>query len=195
MNRTQGLHTYFLPVSVLLVCFNACLLIGCTPQPVTTTATITTTSIMTSPPTTVTTTATTTLPAQTVTAIVTTTTTVTPTSPTQIIQTLTPAESYTLIQTNLGNPKFVIIDLRTPTELAAAGKIANSILMDYNAGIFDSQVGGLNHNMKYLIYCKSGVRSAKALATMKALYFAEVYEEAGGMNAWIAAGLPVINGP
>jgi rhodanese-related sulfurtransferase len=185
-----------LAVLLILVC-----LPGCAPRMITTTTTIITTQTTTMPPATVTDTFTTTLPAQTLTttatAIVTTTTTVTvtPTSTVPISLSLAPAEAYKLIQANTGNPSFVILDLRTPAEVAAAGKIANSILLDYNAGVFDSQVGHLNLSLRYVIYCKSGIRSGKALITMKDLNFKEVYEIAGGTNAWIAAGLPVVNGP
>jgi rhodanese-related sulfurtransferase len=187
-----------LAVLLIFVC-----LPGCKPRMITTTATIITTQTTTAAPVTVTDTFTTTLPAQTLTttaittAIVTTITTVTftPTSIVSISLSLAPAEAYKLIQANTGNSSFVILDLRTPAEVAAAGKIANSILLDYNAGVFDSQVGRLNRSFRYVIYCKSGIRSGKALLTMKDLDFKEVYEIAGGTNAWIAAGLPVINGP
>ena len=174
---------------------------GCSPDTITTTATIITTQTTTAPPLTVTDTFISTLPAQTLTMTTTMTTTTTttitpiPTTTSQISLSLAPADAYKLIQANILNPSFIIIDLRTPTELAAAGKIANSILMDYNAGVFDNQVGSLNLGLKYVIYCKSGMRSGKALTTMKSLNFKEVYEIAGGTNAWIAAGLPIVNGP
>ncbi|MBI4656251.1 MAG: rhodanese-like domain-containing protein [Elusimicrobia bacterium] len=44
----------------------------------------------------------------------------------------------------------------------------------------------------YLIYCRSGKRSANTLSLMKELGFAEAHHIEGGILAWIQAGLPVV---
>jgi rhodanese-related sulfurtransferase len=44
----------------------------------------------------------------------------------------------------------------------------------------------------YLLYCRSGNRSAQAREMMRGLGFAEVYEIDGGITAWTEAGLGVV---
>jgi rhodanese-related sulfurtransferase len=46
-----------------------------------------------------------------------------------------------------------------------------------------------------LIICRSGNRSAQARDQLHAAGFANTTSIDGGMNAWIAAGLPVVTGP
>jgi rhodanese-related sulfurtransferase len=42
-----------------------------------------------------------------------------------------------------------------------------------------------------VLSCQTGSRSAQAAATLKQAGFAEVYNLAGGMNAWQQASMPV----
>lgn len=197
-----------------LILFSGILLFsltGCTPQTITTTAVITTTQTTTAPPTTLTstfvstTTDTTTLPPQTITAIATTTETTTATMTVttvllpaatiqgQISQAISPADAYQMIQDNVGNTHFLIIDVRTPDEIAQYGKIADSVAMDYNGGVFASQIVNYPRCYTYLVYCQSGVRSLKARIEMQALYFQEVYDISGGFDAWLAARFPTVS--
>ncbi len=46
-----------------------------------------------------------------------------------------------------------------------------------------------------LIICRSGNRSAQARDQLRAAGFPNTTSIDGGMNAWIAAGLPVVTGP
>ena len=209
MNNKRLLATIVISVVVILT-----LCIGCASAPITITSTLNATVTTTEPAVTLTatttslltTTATATLPAQTTTttttatvtatatatATVTSVVTITPaaTIPGQISESIPPIDAFQLINNNAGNPSFIIIDVRTPAE-RATGFIANSILMDYNAGVFDSQVVNLSRCSTYLVYCSVGSRSLKAITEMKALYFQQVYTISGGISAWIAAGLPV----
>lgn len=84
-----------------------------------------------------------------------------------------------------------LIDIRTPEEFAQ-GRLAGAQLMDFYAPDFAEKLGKLDKNAKYLIYCRSGRRSASALETMSALGFREARDIAGGINAWSAAGYPVL---
>ena len=121
----------------------------------------------------------------------TTATTATPSSETQIIEELTPEEAFTLIQANQQSPDFVIIDVRTPEEFAS-GYLENAVNIDYNSAAFSDEIKTLDKNRTYLIYCRSGARSSPALGLMAVLQFAEVYNISGGITAWQAAGLPVV---
>jgi rhodanese-related sulfurtransferase len=110
-------------------------------------------------------------------------------TPTQIIENVTPKEAATLIQNNQNNPDFVILDVRTPEEFAQ-GYIGNAMNLDYYADTFRDELNELDKDKTYLIYCRSGNRSGKALNIMEELNFREVYNMLGGIIEWGAAGLP-----
>lgn len=122
----------------------ATILTGCTPRPVTTTATITTTATETLPSETITTT---------INAIVTVATTLTPqpTVPNQIAQDLTVTEAYNMIQDNIDNPQFVILDVRGPDEHATS-HIEGSALIDMGSDSWLATVEVLDKSYTYLIY-------------------------------------------
>lgn len=86
----------------------------------------------------------------------------------------------------------VIIDIRRPEEYAAGHLEAANLQLDYYAPDFKDQLARLDKNGSYLLYCRSGHRSGLALALMKDLGFTGIHDIAGGINAWIAAGLPVV---
>ena len=85
----------------------------------------------------------------------------------------------------------VILDVRTPQEFAD-GHLAGAVNLDYQAAGFADDLGTLDRNAPYLLYCRSGNRSAQARELMRDLGFTEVYEIDGGINAWSQAGLVVV---
>jgi len=111
-------------------------------------------------------------------------------APAQIIENITPQEAFTLIQNNKNNPDFVIIDVRTPEEFAD-GHIAGAINIDYYSETFRDELDKLDKDKTYLIYCRSGNRSGKALNIMEELNFREAYNMSGGIIEWKAEGLPI----
>lgn len=98
-----------------------------------------------------------------------------------------PAEAKAYLEAE----KPVLIDIRTADEYAA-GHLENSAQMDYYAPDFKDKLAKLDKGAKHLIYCRSGKRSAAALKIMQDMGFSDVHDIAGGINAWIAAGLPVV---
>ncbi len=120
------------------------------------------------------------------------TTTSESTNGTTIAETISAQEALDLIQENAGNADFVIIDVRTAEEFAE-GHIENAVNIDYYASTFESDIHALDKDKVYLIYCRSGNRSGKALDIMEDLGFQEVYDLGGGIVAWINAGLPTVN--
>ena len=78
----------------------------------------------------------------------------------------------------------IILDVRTPEEYEIS-RIPNSVNIDfYNPEIFMQEIGKLDKNMSYYIYCRTGVRSANSCHLMKELGFAKTYNLIGGIVDW-----------
>ena len=103
---------------------------------------------------------------------------------------VTPQEAKRLIDQNQGNPNFVVLDVRTPQEFQS-GHIKGAMNLDFYAPDFPQQLDKLDKSKTYVVYCRSGHRSAKAVALMKRLGFQRVYDVQGGIRAWAARGLPI----
>ena len=91
-----------------------------------------------------------------------------------ILTNITPQTALEMISTRLGNPDFVVIDVRTPGEYAA-GHIKQALNIDYYGTTFQNQINALDKKKAYLIYCGSGTRSGKTLEIMKNVGFTQVY--------------------
>ena len=117
--------------------------------------------------------------------------TVYPETQNQIIENITPEEAYSLIQKNMNNKKFIILDVRTPEEFASE-HIEKAVNLDYYSATFKNDLDQLDKNSAYLIYCKSGNRSGNTLNIMKDLDFREVYNMLGGIVNWKDEKLPII---
>jgi len=104
---------------------------------------------------------------------------------------ITVSQADSLITANSANPDFNILDVRTYNEYSD-GHIQQAINKDLNSPAFDSQIDSLDKNDIYLVYCKSGSRSARAVDKMKGLGFNETYNMLGGFSAWIAAGYQAV---
>lgn len=81
-----------------------------------------------------------------------------------------------------------IIDVRTPEE-HAAGHLTGTELYDIQSPDFEARLADLDPEGAYLVYCRTGNRSAVAVETMADLGFVEVYD-AGGYDDLAAAGAP-----
>jgi len=84
----------------------------------------------------------------------------------------------------------VILDVRTPEEFAA-GHLAGAVNLDVRAAGSAAELEALDRDVPYLMYCRTGNISAQVREIMRELSFTEVYEVAGGIAAWVEAGLPV----
>jgi rhodanese-related sulfurtransferase len=80
-----------------------------------------------------------------------------------------------------------VIDVRTPEEYDA-GHIADAQLIDIQASDFAAKVGELDPDGEYVVYCRSGNRSAAAAEEMRALGLDVL--DGGGMGDMTAAGWP-----
>ncbi len=84
----------------------------------------------------------------------------------------------------LQQPNTFIIDVRTPAEWRA-GHITGARLQNVlETDTFKTQLAGWDKAATYLLYCRSGKRSQRALELMQAAGFNQVYDLAGGFLAW-----------
>jgi rhodanese-related sulfurtransferase len=100
-------------------------------------------------------------------------------------------EAEKLIQITKDNPDFYIIDIRTPDEYAT-GHLKNSMLIDYYADSFKTELDKLDRAKSYLIYCRTGHRSGLARDIMKDMGFQTVYNMTDGITEWQAVGYGVV---
>lgn len=84
----------------------------------------------------------------------------------------------------------VLIDVRTPEEFAQ-GHIEGAVNIDVESGAFAAAIADLPTDGRYVVYCRSGNRSAVAVDQMEAAGFTDVYDM-GGIQAWMAAGYPIV---
>jgi rhodanese-related sulfurtransferase len=82
----------------------------------------------------------------------------------------------------------VVIDVRTPAEFAAQ-HITGAQNIDVEAADFGTRIASLDKAGKYLVYCRSGSRSAIAAQQMASAGFKYIVD-GGAMAALIAAGAP-----
>ena len=91
----------------------------------------------------------------------------------------------------VARPGSVLLDVRTAQEFAA-GHVQGARNIDVESADFGQRLAGLDTNAAYAVYCRTGVRSEMAAQQMQAAGFTQVYDLAGGITAWAAAGRPVV---
>lgn len=81
-------------------------------------------------------------------------------------------------------PKALVLDVRT-TEEFAEGHLDKAALVSIADKDFVESVKKLAPlDQPILVYCRSGSRSAKAIAALKAAGFTQLHELKGGITAW-----------
>ncbi|WP_457554886.1 rhodanese-like domain-containing protein [Candidatus Pyrohabitans sp.] len=98
---------------------------------------------------------------------------------------ITPQEAYAMIQKG----EVEILDVRTPQEFYGEGHIGGARLIPLNELQF--RLKELNPARKYLIYCRTGHRSAQACRLLSRMGFEHTYNQLGGIVQWARLGLPV----
>ncbi len=100
-------------------------------------------------------------------------------------------EAYELINKNISNIDFIILDVRSPEEYHES-HIENAENIDFNSQIFESEISKMDKNKKYLVYCRSGHRSSNAVKIMINLGFTNIHDLSGGIRKWKGQGLPLV---
>lgn len=80
-----------------------------------------------------------------------------------------------------------VVDVRTPDE-RPDGVIDGDVLIPLDE--LSARAGEIDPSRPSLIYCRSGSRSSMAVAALRAAGY-DAHNLAGGMIAWLEAGLPV----
>ena len=78
------------------------------------------------------------------------------------------------VQQALSDPDCVVIDCRTPGEVAG-GTMSGALVRDWMGGEFQAKAGELDTSKTYYLYCRSGNRSGQAATFLKSQGFAKVY--------------------
>lgn len=99
-------------------------------------------------------------------------------------------DAQKLIVEHQGNSEFELLDVRTSQEFNQA-HIKGARKIDFYAPDFAKNIQSLDRNKTYLVYCRSGNRSAKTLALMEQLGFKKVYNMQGGVYDWHQQRLPL----
>lgn len=92
-----------------------------------------------------------------------------------------------LVDQNAGNPKFQVIDMRTPDEFAS-GHIKGAMNIDFRDDAFEDNLRLLDRSKTYLIYCRTHNRVGDARLTMESLGFKVVYAVEWGITGWKTKG-------
>jgi rhodanese-related sulfurtransferase len=91
----------------------------------------------------------------------------------------------TALQEMLDNdPQIILLDVRTPDEVAN-GKINDALNLDWYEDSFKSSVEKLDKSKPVVVYCMSGMRSAAASEFLLTAGFEKVYDLDGGYLSWI----------
>ncbi len=102
-----------------------------------------------------------------------------------------PGDAQALIRENAGNRDFVVLDVRTPGEFAQ-GHLEGAVLVDYRSPRFREEMAGLDRSKTYLVYCRTGNRSTRALGIMEELGFRRYYHLGGGIKRWTEEGYSTV---
>ncbi len=88
-------------------------------------------------------------------------------------------------------PDLVVLDVRTPEEFAQ-GHLAGAKNLNVMAPDFEQQVAQLDRGKTYLVYCRSGNRSARAVQAMTRLGFTRISHMSQGILGWQAKQFPLV---
>ena len=78
----------------------------------------------------------------------------------------------------------IVLDVRDAREQYEEGQIPGNIRMDQASAGFADQLDRLDRDKRYLVYCRTGIRSMEVCQMMDSMGFGEVYSLDGGIVSW-----------
>ncbi len=90
---------------------------------------------------------------------------------------------------------FFLVDVRTPQEHVTGVIPGTDLNIEYREIKLRHREIGATLDDHIVVYCQSGHRSNIAAETLADLGYKHVYNVSGSMNAWLAAGYPIIPPP
>lgn len=84
----------------------------------------------------------------------------------------------------------VVVDVRTASEHASA-RLDGAVLLDVSNGDLETALPGLDPDAPYFVHCRSGSRSAQAVALMREAGFTDVTDLGSLEDAAGATGLDI----
>jgi rhodanese-related sulfurtransferase len=87
----------------------------------------------------------------------------------------------------------VLIDVRTPEEFAA-GHLQGAVLIDIQDPTFDARIAELDPAGQYVVYCRSGNRSAQAVKRMQSAGITNITDLGSLENASSKTGIAIVAG-
>jgi rhodanese-related sulfurtransferase len=113
-----------------------------------------------------------------------------------VVSTTAAGRSYTTVDVQTAyeqlseNEEAQLVDVREPAEWESTGVPPGALLIPLG-DIEQRAPTELAKDKPLYVICRSGNRSRAASETLIGLGYTEVYNVEGGIQAWIAAGLPV----
>jgi phage shock protein E len=90
----------------------------------------------------------------------------------------------------VADPDVVVLDVRTPQEYAQ-GHVPGALNIDVSSPSFADEIATLPKDVTYVVYCRSGNRSADAAARMADAGFTDLYDVDAGLATLASAGVPL----
>lgn len=97
------------------------------------------------------------------------------------IGTVAPDEFFKTLEEARADGNGIVLDIRTPGEFDR-GHAPGALNIDFYENDFAARLDRLDKSETYFIYCNSGNRSGRSLATFRKLGFESVYDLAGGWS-------------
>ena len=96
----------------------------------------------------------------------------------------------------------LLIDTRTDRQRAVQGNLAGAIVIDrtvlewrLDPGSVSRIPEAVGYDRQIVVVCRQGYSSSLAAASLRAIGLRRATDVIGGVEAWVAAGLPVHRGP
>jgi rhodanese-related sulfurtransferase len=96
---------------------------------------------------------------------------------------VTVEQARKLLKEQGGKADFVVLDVRTSAEFAD-WHLPGAVNLDIQMRDFETRLTALDRGKTYLVYCRSGNRSTKAVQAMERLEFSRVFHMREGTLGW-----------